>query len=99
MIDLSDDEEEKLPQPYFEIKDNGAGIHPSLMKDALTSFGQSLNAEQKGIKSEFQLSEHGIGLKLNGLRLAQNVLVISKTNPVNNYGNVIQYLSFGLLST
>jgi signal transduction histidine kinase len=67
MIDISEaDDEEKLKYPYFEIKDNGVGIHPSIMKEALTTFGSNNIAITK---SDFNLCEHGIGLKLNALRL------------------------------
>ena len=51
---------------YLEIKDNGYGINPSVLKEALTSFGLSENIH---FKSDYNLAEHGLGLKLNALRL------------------------------
>ena len=65
--------------------------------EALTSFGSSIKGNKS--KSDFNFSEHGVGLKLNSLRLAQSTLIISKTKPTYEFGTSSFYLSFGLLST
>jgi hypothetical protein len=65
--------------------------------DSLTSFGTS-NGPIKS-KSAFSFSEHGVGLKLNSLRLALSTLIITKTKPVSEFGSIVYYLSIGLLST
>lgn len=64
--------------------------------EALTSFGLS---HQDKSKSNFQFSEHGVGLKLACLRLAQSTLIITKTKPSYECGVSIYNVSFGLLST
>lgn len=63
--------------------------------EALTSFGGST---LPNFKSDYNLSEHGIGLKLDGFRLGSTILIITKTKPVVEYGSHSQYLSIGLLS-
>ena len=63
--------------------------------EALTSFGSS-NIYK--FKSDYNLSEHGIGLKLNSLRLAQTILIITKTNPIIEYGSATSFLSIAMLS-
>ena len=73
------DNESKSEINYLEIKDNGIGIHPVFMCDALTSFGKSSNISLP--KNDFILCEHGMSLKLNALRLGDTVLIISKTKP------------------
>ena len=80
LIEISDEEEEeeKSRQYYFEIKDNGVGIHPVQFKDMLTTFGSN-NIQQT--KNDFNLSEHGINMKLSALRLGSTVLIITKTKP------------------
>jgi hypothetical protein len=45
------------------------------------------------------MSEHGIGLKINSLRLASSTLIITKTRPVIEYGCSTSFLSIALLST
>lgn len=52
--------------------------------EALTTFGHS-NLKQK-VKSDYLFSEHGIGMKLNCLRLAQTTLIITKTKPYYDCG-------------
>ena len=69
---------------YLEIKDNGPGIHPKQLKEALTSFGSNYLLK---FKSDFNLSEHGMSMKLNALRLGNNTLIISKTKPVMEFGS------------
>ena len=64
--------------------------------EALTSIGQSKKNQNK---SDFSFSEHGIGLKLNSLRLAQSTLIITKTRPVSEFGTTSHFLSFGLISS
>jgi hypothetical protein len=81
---------------YLEYKDNGTGMHPKQFMETLTSFGSSTKPTTK---SDFIFSEHGIGLKLCALRLAQSTLIITKTRPVTEYGTTSHYLSFGLLSS
>ena len=78
----------------IEVRDNGPGIHPKQMMDALSSFGGST----LGFKNDHNMSEHGIGLKLNALRLGNTLLIISKTKPTNDYGSMTSYLTIGLLS-
>jgi sensor histidine kinase YesM len=67
----------------LEIKDNGPGMNPKALVDALTSFG---NHKQSGLRGDFNLGEHGIGLKLNALRLGHSMLIITKTKGVMEYG-------------
>jgi hypothetical protein len=45
------------------------------------------------------MSEHGIGLKINAIRLGMTALIITKTKPTFEYGSFTSYLSIGLLST
>jgi sensor histidine kinase regulating citrate/malate metabolism len=52
---------------YLEVKDNGPGIHPWVLMEAVTTFGISAKSKTK---SEFNFTEHGISLKVNSLRLA-----------------------------
>jgi hypothetical protein len=63
--------------------------------EVLTSFGSS---NILTFKSDFNLSEHGINMKLAVLRLAQNTLIITKTKPVIEFGSSTQYMSIALLS-
>jgi|LauGreDrversion4_2_1035121.scaffolds.fasta_scaffold44368_2 hypothetical protein len=63
--------------------------------ETLTSFGQAFKPQNK---SDFSFSEHGIGLKLNALRLAQSTLIITKSRPVSEFGTTSHFLSFGLVS-
>ena len=65
--------------------------------EALTSVGTSrVNVKSK---SSFNLSEHGIGIKLNSLRLAATTLIITKTKPTFEPGTQTYFISIGLLST
>lgn len=50
--------------------------------EALTTFGSNFPI----FKSDYNLSEHGIGFKFNALRLANTVLIISKTKPITDLG-------------
>lgn len=88
------EEKQFNPNTYIEIKDNGAGIHPKMFMDVLTSFGY--NSVKS--KSNYCFSEHGIGLKLSCLRLASSTLIITKTKPVVECGMQSCFISFGLLS-
>jgi Histidine kinase-, DNA gyrase B-, and HSP90-like ATPase len=94
-INLRKSNEEDNNSSYLEVKDNGTGINPKLLMDALTSFGSN-NGKSK---SDFNFSEHGVGLKLACLRLASSTLIISKTRPVSEFGTTSYYLSIALLSS
>ena len=61
----------------------------------MTSFGSNNIAISK---SDFNLCEHGINLKLSALRLGSSVLILTKTKPKFEFGTSSQYLSIGLLS-
>jgi HSP90 family molecular chaperone len=56
----------KDTKSFLEIKDNGVGIHPKILMDSMTTFGSSTMLK---FKSDYNLAEHGMGLKLNCLRL------------------------------
>mmetsp|Transcript_7283 Transcript_7283/g.6430 ORF Transcript_7283/g.6430 Transcript_7283/m.6430 type:complete len:102 (+) Transcript_7283:2444-2749(+) len=75
---LSKQKKDSSGKHFIEIRDNGPGIHPKQMMDALTSFG----GPTLPFKSDYNFSEHGIGLKLNSMRLGSTLLIISKTQPV-----------------
>lgn len=60
----------------------------------LTSFGGTVSKN----KSDYNFSEHGVGLKLACLRLASTTLIITKTKPIYECGTSSCYVSFGLLS-
>ena len=62
----------------------------------MTTFGTSNTLK---FKSDYNLSEHGVGLKLSGLRLANTILIVTKTKPIVEYGSSSSFLSIGLLST
>jgi hypothetical protein len=93
-LDPNGEEKQFNPNTYIEIKDNGAGIHPKMFMDVLTSFGY--NSVKS--KSNYCFSEHGIGLKLSCLRLAATTLIVTKTKPVIECGIASYFVSFGLLS-
>jgi hypothetical protein len=61
----------------------------------LTTFGSNNIAITK---SDYNLCEHGMSLKLSALRLGSNCLIVTKTKPVFAYGSSSQFLSIGLLS-
>lgn len=62
-------------------------MSPLNMQHLLTSFGY--NNKSKHTSSEFNTSEHGLGLKLNALRLGKTCLILSRCQ---------DYVSVGLLS-
>lgn len=85
--DLSEDQNKKTSKNkgfYLEVIDNGPGINPKQLMECLTSFGGS---NLSTFKSDYNLSEHGIGLKLDGFRLGSTVLIITKTKPVVEFGS------------
>lgn len=90
-------DEKYSTKSYLEIKDNGTGIHPKEFMEALTTFGTASNASKS--KSSHVFAEHGVGIKLNSLRLAQSTLIITRTKPVHDCGSTTFHVSFGLLST
>ena len=84
VVDLDDIDDELCNQSYIEIKDNGVGISPLALKETLTTFGMINNYQYK---SDYNMSEHGINLKLSSLRLASTCLIISKTKPTFSFGS------------
>ena len=85
------------PNSYLEVRDNGPGIHPKMFMEVLTSFGATSLISKN--KSEHNYAEHGVGLKLNCLRLARTSLIITKTRPVLEFGMLSYYISFSLISS
>lgn len=69
----------RIKRLSLKITDNGPGITPYRMRQTLTHFGQEpLRVGQSGA---FDISEHGVGLKIASLRLGQTSLILSKTSP------------------
>ena len=71
----------------LKIRDNGPGISPLLMKEVLTSFGYINKLDNNN--SQLNFAEHGIGLKINALRIGKTCLILSRKN---------NQVSVGLLS-
>jgi len=51
-------------------------MSPLQMQHLLTSFGY--NNKSKQIPNEFNTSEHGLGLKLNAMRLGRTCLILTR---------------------
>ena len=81
---------------YLEVKDNGPGIHPITLAETLTSIGVNHFLDMKG---DYAFQEHGINMKISFLRLAQQAIIITKTQPELKFGILEQYLSVALFST
>jgi hypothetical protein len=65
------------PEPFcIRIRDDGSGISPKVMKGILTSFG--VFKTESDSPNDFNQSEHGIGLKINALRLGTTCLIVSR---------------------
>jgi hypothetical protein len=60
----------------LRIRDDGSGMHPKVMKGILTSFG--VFKTESDSANDFNQSEHGIGLKINALRLGDTCLIVSR---------------------
>ena len=80
----------KQAKECLVIMDDGPGIDPVAMKDVLTSFGKGPQQHVNKLSQldetmlaedllEFDSSEHGIGLKISAMRLANSCLILSKT--------------------
>ena len=66
-------------QAYLSITDNGPGVNPSLFKNLLGYGGkQKRMLRTRDDLTEYDCAEHGIGFRLNALRLADTCLVLSK---------------------
>jgi hypothetical protein len=76
--------------------DNGPGINPSFIHEML-HFSEKPKRMQRARDdlTEFDCSEHGVGFRLNTMRLASKCLVISKFKAKNQIG--IHYVSIGLI--
>ena len=85
----------KIDKPLIRIKDNGRGIPPAELREALTSFGASKTADTRR-SGDFNTREHGMGLKLNALRLGRTCLIMTKSKAPNKPNT--QHFQIGLLS-
>lgn len=79
------------------VTDNGPGIDPSHFR-TLLNFTEKPTRTQRTRDDliDYDCSEHGIGFRLNAMRLANTCLVISKFRGKGQIG--IQYLSVGLIT-
>jgi hypothetical protein len=53
-------------------------MSPQLMKEVLTSFGYLHKLDNTN--SQYNCAEHGIGLKINTLRLGKTCLILTRKN-------------------
>ncbi len=82
----SAEESDKFDGLCLHIKDNGVGIPKHLMHQVCTSFGK---INHTVTANDFHTAEHGVGLKLNALRIGKTCLILTRSG--NN-------VSVGLLS-
>jgi len=84
-------------QSYLTVTDNGPGISPSCFKDIITGCFKPQHIQRtRDDLSDYDCAEHGLGIKLSALRLAETCLILSKYRAKNQIG--VQYLSVGMLS-
>jgi hypothetical protein len=73
----------------LKIKDNGTGMSPQQMKLVLTSFGYNTK-NSRTAPSEFNSSEHGLGLKLNAFRLGKTCVIVTRCKDMVSLGLLSQ---------